>query len=449
MNNPEILCKIGVSSSFYQENRRWLDENKARRLFFIEEREEIPEEEDSVVLKNDRRVKIFHLESPLQEEVIAKKIARLSAFKEILFFDEKWKALIEPHQLAANLITSDAAEFGVGVLRHLKKNLQKPVRSFLALKRVMEGVPAIIVGAGPSLEKNGKALKAWKDKGLIIASGSAIQILEAEPDLAVAIDPHTPLLRRKFPDVPLCFQARAHPDSLLRVKGEKFYLPDSHFTFEPWLTKQDNFNSGWTVGTAAVAMAAHLGCNPIILVGMDYCYRGKQKYAGQATSSSGAVLVAAVDAKGEVVETQRDWLMAIRWMEEFAAAHPEISFINATADGMEIGKPFFAKPLEEIEKGSASVIARWNEAMLLSPLVELDKGRLAEWKESLKRCKKEPEGEIASELLLEPLWQIWAPMFERELMGDPEPLPMVEKLKIQRVLFSEQIIEEHLRALNV
>lgn len=447
MSHPEIFCKVGVSASFYQENRPWLDENAARRLFFIEERGEILEEDDSAVLKHDRRVKIFHLESPLQEEVVAKKIARLSAFKELRVFDEKWRALIEPHHLAANLITSDAAEFGIGVLRHLKKNLQKPVRSFLALKSAMAGVPAILVGAGPSLEKNGGALKAWKDKGLIIASGSAIQVLETEPDLAVAIDPHIPLLRRKFLDVPLCFQTRVHPDSLTRVKGEKFYLPDSHFPFEPWMTQQENFNSGWTVGTAAVAMAAHLGCNPIILVGMDYCYRGKQKYAGQTKNSSEVPLIAAIDAKGNPVETQRDWLMAIRWMEEFAAAHPDISFINATADGMGIGKPFSAKPLEEIEKGASLVLAKWNEAMLSAPLVELDKARLAKWKESLKRCKKHPEAEIASELLLEPLWQIWAPMFERELMNDPQPLPMAEKLKIQQGLFFEQIIDEYLTIL--
>jgi hypothetical protein len=445
---PEILCKVGVSSSFYLENRRWLDENKGRRLFFIEERGEIPQEEDLAVLKNDRRVKIFHLESPLQKEMIAKKIARLSAFKELLVLDEKWKALIEPHHLEANLITSDAAEFGVGVLRHLKKNLQKPVRSFLALKNAMSNVPAIIVGAGPSLEKNGEALKAWKDLGLIIASGSAIQVLEVEPDLAAAIDPHTPLLRRKFPDVALCFQGRTHPDSLKRVKGEKFYLPDSHFAFEPWLTKQQVFNCGWTVGNAGVAMAAHLGCNPIILVGMDYCYRGKQKYAGQKTNSLEAPLVAAVDALGEAVETQRDWLMAIRWMEEFAAAHPKISFINATADGMAIGKPFLIKSLEEIEKGAPGVAIKWKAAMLSAPLVELEKANFIEWKESLKRCKKnEADGEIAAELLLEPLWQIWAPMFERELMADPQPLPMAEKLKIQRVLFFQQIIEEHLKAL--
>lgn len=311
----------------------------------------------------------------------------------------------------------------------------------------MAGTPAIIVGAGPSLEENQEALKAWKDKALILAAGSAIQVVDVEPDLAVAIDPHTPLLRRKFPDVPLCFQGRVHPDSLTRIKGEKFTFPDSHFAFESWLTGQESFNSGWTVGNAAVAMAVHLGCNPIILVGMDYCYRGKQKYATQKPSSLTTPLVATTNAKGEAVETQRDWLMAIQWMETFAAAHPETTFINATANGMAIGKPFSAKPLNEIEPKETGVLAKWASAMNSASSVELPATKLTEWKESLKRCKKQPEGEIAFELLLEPLWQVWAPMFERELMADPQPLPLTEKLKIQRTLFFQQIIEEHLRAL--
>ena len=438
----EILCKSGVSCAFYQEKRRWLDEDPTRRLFFIEEREKVPDEEDLIVLKNDRRVRTFFLESPLQEEVIAKKIARLSAFKEIQVLDEKWRALIEPHHLAINLITSDAADFGVGVMRHVKKNLQKPARSFLPLKGAMAGTPAIVVGAGPSLEKNGEALKRWKGKGLLIAAGSAIQVLDVEPDLAAVIDMHTPLLRRKFPDVPLCFQGRAHPDSLTRVKGERFYLPDSHFLFESWLTGQEMFNCGWTVGNAAVAMAAHLGCNPIVLVGMDYCYRGKQKYAHQGASASSIPLVAAKDARGESVQTQLDWLLAIRWMEEFARAHPEISFINATAEGMEIGKPFSTMPLEEVAVNGS--IDRWDAVLRSAPFVTLSQTKLAEWKESLKRCKKRPEGEIAADLLLNPLWNIWAPMFERELMGDPQPLPMEEKLKIQKTLFFKQIIDEHL-----
>jgi len=130
-----------------------------------------------------------------------------------------------------------------------------------------------------------------------------------------------------------------------------------------------------------------------------------------------------------------------------AKEHPEISFINATGEGMKIGAPFSTQKFEEIALGSAGVQAKWASAMSQANPIELKKEKLALWKESLKRCKKEAEGEIAFDLLLNPLWQIWAPMFERELMNDSQPLPIEEKLKIQKGLFFQQIIDEHVRAL--
>jgi hypothetical protein len=354
--------------------------------------------------------------------------------------------LIEPYHLLANLITSDASEFGVRVFRHLQKNLREPALSFLSLKNSMIGTPAIVVGAGPSLQT--QVLKQWKDFGLIIAAGTAIQVLDVEPDLAVAIDPHVPLLRRKFTSVPLCFQGRVHPDSLKRVNGAKFYLPDTHFLFEPWLMGQEIFSSGWTVGNTAVAMAAHLGCDPIILIGMDYCYRNKQKYAGQKGGAAVPSLVKAVDEKGQEVETQADWLFAIRWMEEFAARDPSRQWINATVGGMKVGGPFSSCALDEVHRKTSGVIAKWSAAMKGALPIAMDRSKLAEWKASLKRCKAEPEGEIACELLLEPLWRIWEPLFERELMTDTQPLSMAEKLQIQKHLFFEQVIDEHLGSLR-
>src|SRR5437879_485830 len=94
-----------------------------------------------------------------------------------------------------------------------------------------------------------------------------------------------------------------------------------------------------------------------------------------------------------------------------------------------IGEPFLERRLEEVDNATSGVSERWNAAIRSAPMIALDQGKLALWKESLKRCKREAEGEIATELLLEPLWQVWAPMFERELMTDLQPLPMAEKLK--------------------
>ncbi|MFZ5353320.1 MAG: motility associated factor glycosyltransferase family protein, partial [Bacillota bacterium] len=59
-------------------------------------------------------------------------------------------------------------------------------------KDVFKDIPAIIVSAGPSLNKNIELLKNIKDKAIIISCGSAINILESRgivPHVMAGIDP--------------------------------------------------------------------------------------------------------------------------------------------------------------------------------------------------------------------------------------------------------------------
>jgi hypothetical protein len=317
----------------------------------------------------------------------------------------------------------------------------------------MQGVPAIIIGAGPSLEKNGHLLEAWQDKALLITAGSAIHSVKTRPTLAVVLDPHESIGKTAYPGVPFCLQGRTHPKTRACTSGEVLYFPDSHFAFEPWLTEGEILNTGWTVGNGAVAIALKLGCNPIILVGMDYCYHGKQKYAWK-TKGGDMAQVPAIDAAGQNVLTQSDWLLAIHWMEEMAAAHPNVSFINATAQGMKIGGLFQTAPLPTPPE-QTGVQAKWLEAMQKAPLIQLHPDRLKKWRESLLACRwnlqqeecARAEESMAYDLLLEPLWNIWGPVFERELMTDTHPIPIADKLTIQKRLFCNRVIEEHLSIL--
>jgi uncharacterized Rossmann fold enzyme len=444
----DIVCKVGVSLAFYEKVSNWLKGKEGRRLFFIEDSSQrlksFALQEKALPILNDPCVKIFYLESPIKRDAIAKKVGWLSAFKELLIVGDDWVSLIESYHIAAHAIASDAADFGVGVMRHLKKNLSSPVSSLAGLKGSMKGIPAIICGAGPSLEKNGHLLKEWKGKSLLIAAGSAIHSMDVEPDLAIAFDSHIPVIRKRYFDVPVCIQSRTHPDSLNGVTGASLYFPETHHRFESWLTNSEQYiNSGWTAGTAGVAIAAYLGCTEIILIGMDYCYRGEQKYAGQKKSGAAIPLIKAKDAEGKVVWTQRDWLMATKWLTGFAEANPEISCMNATIGGLEI--PGFELPCFSLNP----VDLRLKEVIAATSSVSLDPTRLVEWKASLKRCHREAltplgDDEIAQELLLDPLWQIWAPLFERELMADKKPISLEEKMTIQKLLFFNQVIEEHL-----
>jgi hypothetical protein len=429
----EIVCKVGVSLPFYEAARPWLDRNESHRLFFLDE-------EQSEVLFNDRRVRVFSVESPLQKEPLAKKIGALSAFKKLLVIGNEWKGAIEEQHLIAQMVGSDLAQFGTDVVAHLLANRRKKLRTLPILHKPM---PALVIGAGPSLESNGHLLKTFKDRALLIAAGTAINTIDVVPHLAVAIDPHIPLIRKQFHQVPLCIQSRVHPETSKGVKGDLYYIPDCSFPFEPWfMGGTDRFDGGWTVGNTAVSVAQQLGCNPIVLVGMDYCYQDKRKYAHGKKEKGIEHLVSTIDAEGNTVLTQLDWLLSVRWLEQFAATHPNKECWNGTARGMAIsGFPHrsleeFHWPVQPVEWGNSQPVL-------------FEQKKIKQWETSLLHCRTDTEeDEIARELLLDPLWNIWKPLFERELMTDPEPLSMEEKLAIQKMLFTNQIIDEHLHALR-
>ncbi|MDE3046528.1 MAG: DUF115 domain-containing protein [Verrucomicrobiota bacterium] len=336
----------------------------------------------------------------------------------------EWNEILKAKELADELRLVDVADFGIGIVAHVRRNGRRKLRSLLSLKGAMKDVPAIVVGAGPSLRDNGSLLEKFQNKALLIAAGTALEAMETRPSLAVAVDRHVPLRRTKYFDVPLCLQGRVHPESLRGVTGELLYLSDSHFPVEPWLMEQEAlFDTGWTVGNGAVAIAAFLGCNPIVLIGMDFCYRDGRKYAHKEGEK--IPLVEARNREGNVVSTQRDWLLAAQWMEEFAAKHPEISFLNATTSGLPIFSPV---ALDSLQWPQRSIPTPWADA----PRISLREEKLAEWRHSLEQGER-----LVKELLLDPLWQIWKPLFERQT-----EIPFDEE--VQKSLFFEQVIAEHL-----
>lgn len=455
--DADFLVAFGVNFSLYALARSWLDSSPKRRLAFIEDRPEalarLLKERDAISLLGDLRVKIYFLETPLQIEPVAKRLAWSAVFLKMEVLDlaqSKWfplfqKALERCH-LGAQLLLSDAADGGCSLIRNARGHRLRPLRSALDLKGVFSGIPAILVGAGPSLEKNGHLLSALRDRALILAGGSALSLLNFAPHFGVAIDKDVPLKKRKFhEDVPICFQARAHPDS---VWGESLLVPDAHFPFLNWLFGQKElFDGGWTVGTLLAALAVHWGCNPIVFVGMDFSYKKGQKYAYTA-------------AQSEAKEGQpSDWCMAVHWLEELARKESDRRFINATEGGKGFAPPILSQKLKEVPFTPPCDL----KAQVAQALSRLSFSSIAdrwkEWEESLRNCaflskcalKKKKvswEGEVAYEQLLAPLWTVWKSIFEREVELDIYPLSREEKMGFHQALFFQQMVEEHLAVLR-
>lgn len=180
--------------------------------------------------------------------------------------------------------------------------LQAPSAHHLAGK--FQGVPAFIVGAGPSLNHAIGAIHMAREKGIVIAVNSAGRALDR-----VGVAPHilgcieSIDVSRLFLDVSYLDRVvrvasfTAHPNVLRAGSGPLLTL----YEHLPYIAGpfQDVFDApGFpvcaSVSTAMFSLAVRMGCNPIVFLGQDLAYPNGHCYA-QGTAYEDARVEASSD----------------------------------------------------------------------------------------------------------------------------------------------------------
>ncbi len=161
----------------------------------------------------------------------------------------------------------------------------KQGKSIKDLQNICKDTTAVIIGAGPSLDKNIEELKDIN--ALIIATDRAYKPLLArgiEPDLVVCVDCHDDLILGYLDKVEnskhtLVLNSASDFQITKNWQGKILYFNMGHAGIQfcdrilPYLF--GNFmavaNVGCVVNTALI-IASWIGCNPLILVGCDFSY---------------------------------------------------------------------------------------------------------------------------------------------------------------------------------
>ena len=443
-----LLCLVGATVKEVEWIIPWLQESLHRRLCLVDEDEGNLRAMERELL-SDPQVKFYLLESPLQIEPLARRIAWQGVLLPIEVagsgevFD-RFKASLQETHLAAALLLSDGADLGLSQFRQRKERKPYPIRQGMKLKDTCRQIPAIIIGAGPTLQKNGHLLADFQDKALLFAGGSALNGIPVEPHFAASIDKAAPYQQFKqipFWETPFCFQSRVSAQNFSLIHGEALWFPESHHTFLNWLDgAEEGFDGGWTVSNFLTRIALLMGCNPIIFVGMDLCYQGEAKYAHLPNTVQPSLMD--VEAK---VFTQPDWLMARKWTEQVALAYPDRQFIDAREGGLP-----FASPIEKISLNHLALPSRGNLKEKVHQIVQglpfIEGDRFEAWEKSLRACEQSfDESEIVYEKLLLPLWQLWRAVFERSL--DLEQDNKEQKLELHRHLFFQRVLKEYIHGI--
>lgn len=213
-------------------------------------------------------------------------------------------------------------------------------------------VPAVVVGAGPSIDKNIDVLKKYRNRVLVIGAGSGINILKKNgivPDLAVIVDgsiQEDKIVEAVPEESVLCYHTTATASGIANSSAFKTYFIGSDDRFfpvskEPIMKEIQPVLMGGSCVNSAADIAAKLGCETVIFVGQDMAYTDKQLYGDGAAfkdliERDTREKVIKEDIFGNPIETNHSFLSIRMALNMYTRNYDDIRFINATEGGLGI-----------------------------------------------------------------------------------------------------------------
>lgn len=228
------------------------------------------------------------------------------------------------------------------------------------LQGAFADIPAILVAAGPSLDKNIEQLKAVQDKALILAVDTALPALLSHgviPHFVAAIDGDEVIYEKiadcasLSKDITLLCQAHATPKIAKTFPAKKIFWGLTDNRFESWLyenlfdKKNQNPEKGaWSVAHFNLSAALNMQANPIIFIGQDLAFTDNKSHAGHTVLTGQNHMEDILTKKqddvvwvegwgGTKVPTTRGLYGVKLFFEEMMTQHERHLFINATEGG--------------------------------------------------------------------------------------------------------------------
>ncbi|NGX56436.1 MAG: hypothetical protein K1060chlam5_00677 [Candidatus Anoxychlamydiales bacterium] len=462
-------------------------ENEDIELVFLEEDKKNIDNlsivlEDYLKKEDIKIVFIKDLEKDLKKIAMENIFLNIKVFSssKSLNFNKIKDTLLNLHR-GACLTSSLYADFGIKAFENIYYNLKntKKIRLLKNFENKFQDTPAIIVGAGPSLEKNIDLLKSLEDKALILAGGSSLNALsnvKIKPHISASID--KTFSSEKFKKIKnqgslFFYQNNMNYENFKLIKSNKVLVSDfnayplERFIYEKLDVLQESFNGGWTVSTFLINIAKTLSCNPIILIGMDLSYTDKKYIKDVEEEAFKIKKEKTLDINNNEVFIQNDWIEAKLWIEEFKKNNKDILVINSTEGGVgfkNIENINLKEVLKKL-KPNPNLNALIEKNIQNTQEIELDRNKLNKIMQSIykslinsNKILDEYLQEIEKNIvdfnlirlsreiiyiyLLDPIWQIWVNIFKKEIKNDNIAL------LINKILFFKNIINEHLNLLN-
>ena len=378
---------LGVGAPYFQ-MKSWLHEKGDRKLVFLEDDEGhfayFLQSPHSAALLSDPQVHFELIGKDKKElQTIAEKFPMRRV--EMAALPSKDKNRFRSLKLAllrkttlSHALYQDRLH-GDHLFQNFAQNLRHLPSSFYAngLKGAFQGIPAIICGAGPSLQSAIPLLKTLSGRALIIAGGSTLAALSSQGvpiHFGIAVDPNWEEVRRmknSFAfDTPLLYSTRVHPGIFQTCSGPFGYMRSGiGGVLELWMEEalglQDPLigkhlsQESISVTTVCMAWAVFLGCSAILLSGVDLAYTNQKHYAAgvklgeeiplplfDVEKCAADRILWRRDRLRQPIQTATRWVMESASLADFAKKHRKnVRFINTTEGGLPIrGIPYLSLP---------------------------------------------------------------------------------------------------------
>jgi antitoxin component YwqK of YwqJK toxin-antitoxin module len=397
LKGDQVLYVYGIGLGYYYDViKDWLKGSPQSFVVFLEDNLEVIkhflETERATDFLDNKQVKLFYIEWETSYFYLGFLTSlfplfplKVSALKYYEKIDPR--RIVELHARVAffhDMRMGTCAEFlslstGSGFISNYYINLLQLPSSKLELKMESQfkGVPAIICGAGPSLAKNIHILKNLQDKALIMAGGTAMNALNAAgitPHFGLGIDPNQAHYKRLISNTafesPFFYRQRMYSQALRTIHGEHIFVTGAGgYRLPAWFEEkleipfEQPIEEGHNVVNFNLSIAKHLGCNPILIVGVDLAYSDNQSYApglvrhaihdpkdAFITKYSHEELLVKNDIYGLPVNTLWKWVNESLWYSQFASANLEMAILNCTEGGIGFARVPNMKLAEAAEK---------------------------------------------------------------------------------------------------
>lgn len=299
--------------------------------------------------------------NPVMNKVLV--YENLKYFKEEVHpnYKELYGVQITPYikslfQRVENMIVqyNTGRKMSVNLAKNVLSNMKYILEGYNT-KKLSEVIPhhgaAILVSAGPSLNKNIQELKKAKNKAFILAVDTAVKPLLKEgiiPDAFISIDANKPLHLielEEAADIPIIAPTSARHSILAHQRGKRiFYFDGYMIPYHIYFMNEKVFwdvANGGSVACAGFSLLYKMGFNTIILVGQDLAYTGNKSHADgtfqevMPEENTEKMLMVKGNYENQV-PTRSDFKIYLDWFQMYVEGvkkHRNVRVVNATEGG--------------------------------------------------------------------------------------------------------------------